>query len=464
MIKKILIIDDDETTRNLLFEIFDREGYVAKTSSSAEEALGILKNNEFNVVLSDIKMVGMNGIELLSHLAKINSTCVIILMTAFGSVETAIQSIKNGAFDYITKPFKISELKAVVERAFEQFNSLLTNKNLNSSIKFTGNHNGTVIGKSSVFVDVYKTVARASLSASNVLITGESGTGKELVARAIHSNSARKKEKFVVVNCAAIAESLLESELFGHVKGSFTGAINSKKGLFEEANNGTVFLDEIGDMSVTLQIKLLRLIQEGEYKPVGLNEIKRADVRIIAATHRNLEDMIKEGKFREDLYYRLRVISINIPPLRERPEDITDLVGHFIDKYSDKNKKEISHVSKDALDILLSYKWPGNVRELENAIERAVAMSKSMILYPEDFPPEIIGSVKNEIKVFQEGDSPKTNPKLTLDELEKVYILSVLKDVNYNKSRASEILGIDRVTLYRKVKRYGIDINSNKNY
>jgi len=299
---------------------------------------------------------------------------------------------------------------------------------------------------------------------ANVLILGESGTGKELVARAIHSNSARKKEKFVVVNCAAIAESLLESELFGHVKGSFTGAINSKKGLFEEANNGTVFLDEIGDMSVTLQIKLLRLIQEGEYKPVGLNEIKRADVRIIAATHRNLEDMIKEGKFREDLYYRLRVISINIPPLRERPEDITDLVGHFIDKYSDKNKKEISHVSKDALDILLSYKWPGNVRELENAIERAVAMSKSMILYPEDFPPEIIGSVKNEIKVFQEGDSPKTNPKLTLDELEKVYILSVLKDVNYNKSRASEILGIDRVTLYRKVKRYGIDINSNKNY
>ena len=305
-------------------------------------------------------------------------------------------------------------------------------------------------------------LARAAMSSSTVLVIGESGTGKELVARAIHDNSQRRSRRFVAVNCGALAENLLECELFGHVKGSFTGAVSDKRGLFEEANGGTLFLDEIGDITPALQIKLLRVLQENEFKAVGSNETRKVDVRVIAATHRDLEALVRTGKFRDDLYYRLKVIQIDLPALRERMEDLPDLVGHFLARYAEKNKKGVSHVSDEAMELLKAYSWPGNIRELEHAIERAVAMTNTAVLFPEDFPPEIskqesaatnaAGVAVASVSVEAGGASP------SLEDMEKAHIMKVLQEVNFNKSKASEVLGIDRATLYRKAQRYGIDL------
>jgi two-component system, NtrC family, response regulator AtoC len=314
----------------------------------------------------------------------------------------------------------------------------------------------SLIGKSPKIVEVYKTLARAAMSSSTVLVIGESGTGKELVARAIHDNGPRRAKRFIAVNCGALAENLLESELFGHVKGAFTGAISDKMGLFEEAHGGTLFLDEIGDITAALQIKLLRVLQENELKPVGSSISKKVNVRLIAATHRDLESLVRQGKFREDLYYRLKVISIELPSLRERKEDLPDLVEHFLARYADKNKKRVSHVSDEAMKLLRNYSWPGNIRELEHAIERAVAMTNTTVLFPEDFPPEIQkgGASASD----SQGLSVLVPPASSLEEMEKTHILKVLSDVNFNKSKASEILGIDRATLYRKAQKYGIDL------
>jgi transcriptional regulator with PAS, ATPase and Fis domain len=312
----------------------------------------------------------------------------------------------------------------------------------------------TLIGKSPMIVEVYKNLARAALSASSVLITGESGTGKELVARAIHDHGSRKDKRFLAINCGALTDTLLESELFGHVRGAFTGAVGEKRGLLEEVSGGTLFLDEIGDISPSLQVKLLRVLQDGEFKPVGSNEIRKTDLRVIAATHRNLEEMIKLGKFRDDLYYRLKVIEIALPPLRERPEDLPELVNHFVAHYSNANGKKISHVSEEAMALLAGHSWPGNVRELEHSIERAVAMSGSSVLFPEDFSgmtPKIAAGPVVETK------------QSSLEEMEKEHILRVLKETNYNKSRASALLGIDRATLYRKAQRYGIELRGGDN-
>jgi DNA-binding NtrC family response regulator len=376
-------------------------------------------------------------------------------MTGFGSMGGAVEAIQEGAFDYVSKPFKMDDLRAVVARAFKHWESTAEVRTPHKSEKLDVLTKG-LIGKSPRIVEVYKTVARAALSNSVALIVGESGTGKELVARAIHDNGARKSKKFVAVNCGALAENLLESELFGHVRGSFTGAIGDKKGLFEEANGGTLFLDEIGDISPALQIKLLRVIQEGEFKPVGSNDTRKCDVRLIAATHRDLDALVKSGKFREDLYYRLKVISIDLPALRDRMEDLPELVDSFVHRFSRLSKKSVSHISEDAMALLQSYSWPGNVRELEHAIERAVAMTNAAVLFPEDFPPEVQrkgapGSVSSASGGPDQG-------KTSLEEMERAHIVKVLQDVGFNKSKASEVLGIDRATLYRKAQRYGIDL------
>jgi two-component system response regulator AtoC len=458
----ILVVDDDEVTRKLLKEVLEREGYQIQLAASGEEAVRAIKRDAYPIVLSDIRMVELDGMAVLREAKKQDSGTAVILMTGFGSMDGAIEAIQEGAFDYVSKPFKIDDLKNVVSRAAKHWESTHGGsiKGIAGAGKLDVSSKG-LIGKSPTIVEVYKTLARAAMSSSTVLVIGESGTGKELVARAIHDNGQRRNRRFVAVNCGALAENLLESELFGHVKGSFTGAVSDKRGLFEEANGGTLFLDEIGDITPALQIKLLRVLQENEFKPVGSNETRKADVRVIAATHRDLDSLVRTGKFRDDLYYRLKVIQIDLPPLRERMEDLADLVGHFLARYAEKNKKGVSHVSDDAMRLLKSYSWPGNIRELEHAIERAVAMTNTAVLFPEDFPPEISrqGAMPAAVHAAVSavaGETGGASP--SLEDMEKAHIMRVLQEVGFNKSKASEVLGIDRATLYRKAQRYGIDL------
>lgn len=446
---KLLVVDDDKVTRDLLREIFEGT-FEVESVASAELARAKLEGEEFPLVLSDIRMLDMDGLQLLSFVKRRGLRSVVILMTGFGTMEGAVKAIQEGAFDYISKPFKLEELKAVVSRAAKHWESVTApNRAGAPEMPFKPQ---SFIGKSPKIVEVYKTLARATLSNSNVLIVGESGTGKELVARGIHDNSPRRHAAFLAVNCGAIAETLLESELFGHVKGAFTGAVGNKNGLFQEADKGTIFLDEIGDISAAMQVKLLRVLQEGEFKPVGSTETRKADVRVIAATHVNLENRVKEGRFREDLYYRLKVILIELPSLRERMEDLPDLVGHFLKVYSAKTGKPVSHISEESMGMLRSYSWPGNVRELEHAIERAIAMTRTTILYPEDFPPEISQGLAAGAPGEGGGSS------VSLEEVEKAHILKILEEAQFNKSKAAALLGIDRKTLQRKAERYGIDL------
>ena len=301
------------------------------------------------------------------------------------------------------------------------------------------------------------------MAASNILITGESGTGKELIAKAIHDNSPRRTKPFITVNCGALTETLLESELFGHIKGSFTGAICNKRGLFDEADGGTIFLDEIGDITPALQVKLLRVIQEGEFKPVGSTEVRKVDCRVIAATHCNLDAFVREGKFREDLYYRLKVILIELPPLRERIDDLPDLAAHFLSHYSKRTGKVVTHISKEAMSLLFAYPWPGNIRELEHAIERALAMTNTSILYPEDFPPEIVNYKRSECRQTEGMEVAPGERANSLEQMERAHIIRVLQQASFNKSKAAEILGIDRATLYRKAQRYNISLAGDGN-
>lgn len=455
MTNQILVVDDDEVTRKLLKEVLEKEGYAIQLAESGEEAVHLLKKGRFPLVLTDIRMMELDGMAVLREAKASRFQSVVILMTGFGSMEGAIEAIQEGAFDYVSKPFKMDHLRWVVSRAYKHWESLQESKGTTVAPQFEVNTK-SLIGKSPKIVEVYKTLARAALSSSTVLVIGESGTGKELVARAIHNNSQRRAKAFIGVNCGALADNLLESELFGHVKGAFTGASMDKKGLFEDASGGTLFLDEIGDITPALQIKLLRVLQENEIKPVGSTETRKVNVRLIAATHRELDTLVKTGKFREDLYYRLRVIAIELPPLRERMEDLSELVEHFLAKYADKNKKRVSHVADEAMTLLKTYPWPGNIRELEHAVERAVAMTNTSVLFPEDFPAEIS---RNQNALLSQADSGVSgSTKTSLEEMEKIHIMKVLTQVNYNKSKASEILGIDRATLYRKAQKYGIDL------
>lgn len=450
---RILVADDDEVTRKLLKEVLEKSATVV-LAASGEEAVKFIRSQRFDVVLSDIRMVELDGMAVLKEARRSQSGTAVILMTGFGSMEGAIRAIQDGAFDYVSKPFQISELLSIVQRAVKHAHATYALRGVTGTPGQWEASRG-LIGKSPRIVDVYKTLARAALSGSSVLIVGESGTGKELVARAIHENSSRREKKFVAVNCGALSEHLLESELFGHLKGAFTGAHLDKKGLFEEANGGTLFLDEIGDITPSLQIKLLRVLQESEVKPVGSADSRKVDVRLIAATHRDLEELVRAGKFREDLFYRLKVIAIELPPLRERMEDLDDLVAFFLAKFAEKSGKRVSHVSDEAMRQLRTYPWPGNVRELEHAIERAVAMTRTVLIEPEDLPPEIHR---------EQGVAPllsastQGGPQASLEEMEKLHILRVLQDTQFNKSKASEILGIDRATLYRKAQKYRIDL------
>ena len=446
----ILVVDDDAETLELLREILGEEGYRVVTSSSGEEALEVGKQELFDVIISDMRLgTSLNGLDVLRTYKTIQPESEVILITAFGSMETAIEAVKAGAFDYISKPFKIDEVLLQVSRALGNRKLIRENRNLKRQLGSQGQLS-SLIGRSPKMLEVYKRIAVVADSRSTVLICGESGTGKELVARAIHGNGPRAGQLFYPVNCGGLTESLLETELFGHVRGSFTGAIENKRGIFEEASGGTVFLDEVSEMSPALQVKVLRTLEDQEVRRIGSNQVIKLDVRIIAASNRNLAALVEEGKFRQDLYYRLRVIEIDLPPLRERLEDIPLLVEHFLKKFGGERGREFS-ISPYTLSALMSYEWPGNVRELENALESAAALTRTGFIAPENLPPKVSGNSREDNRLVSFfADLP------SLDEMEKRYLTHVLKVTGGNKVRTASILGINRRTLYRKIEEYKI--------
>ena len=446
----ILVVDDDHETQELLREVLDEAGYRVVTSGSGEEALEIGRQECFDVIISDMRLgPDLNGLDVLRSYKTIQPESEVILITAFGSMESAIEAVKAGAFDYLSKPFKIDEVLLQVKRALENRSLIRENRSLKrqlgSQVQLS-----SLVGRSPQMLEVYKKIAMVADSRSTVLIYGESGTGKELVAEAIHHNGPRANQLFFAVNCGALTETLLETELFGHVRGSFTDAVENKRGIFEEANGGTVFLDEVSEMSPALQVKLLRTIEEQEIRRIGSNQVIKIDVRIIAASNRKLSELVEQGKFRQDLYYRLRVIEIELPSLRERVGDIPLLVEHFLKQFGRERSRSFS-ISPRALSVLLSpsYAWPGNVRELENALESAVALNRSGVIMPEDLPPKLRASSPTGRRPEQlYADLP------SLAELERKYVAHVLKVTGDNRARSAEILGIDRKTLYRLAEKF----------
>ena len=443
---RILIVDDEKTQRDMLAGHLEKEGYSIATAESGFEAIELCENKYFEVALIDLKMPGMDGIELLQKLREMNPEIQAIMITAHGSVETAVEAMKLGAYHYVNKPVNLDELKLNIRKALENYHLLAENKYLKEELEVKYK-DVQIIGESKAIKEVLSTVSRVAKSKSTVLIRGDSGTGKELVARAIHALSDRADQKFIPVSCAALPETLLESELFGHEKGAFTGAIKRREGRFELADGGTLFLDEIGDIPLETQVKILRAIEFQEFEKLGGKETLKVDVRIISATNQDLEKKINEGTFREDLYYRLNVISIFIPPLRERKEDLMLLVDHFIKKANQKCGKSIKGITTEVKDIILDYDWPGNVRELENVIERGVVLSRTEVIDKNDLP--YFGLIKSK------GSFP--SPDLTLKDIEKNHILNTLKMTDWNLGKTADILGIHRNTLRLKMKEYGIE-------
>lgn len=444
--KNVLVVEDEELMRSILRQLLEADGYNVFTADSSETALELFAANDVAITLTDIKMSGKDGIELLGQIKSIDEDALVIVMTAYSSVDTAVAALRKGAYDYITKPFVNEDLlqtikNAVAHRRLFQENRVLR-RELGKQYKFS-----EIIGKSSVLQEVFDLVSKVADTSANVLIQGESGTGKELIARSVHFNSSRSDKLFLAINCGALPESLLESELFGHTKGSFTGATEDKKGLFRSAAGGTLFLDEVGEMPPPLQVKLLRALQEHEVTPVGASVPIRFDARIIAATNKDLQTEVSEGRFREDLFYRLNVVEIEVPPLRQRREDIPLLVKHFASKSSREQNTDEKLVTKDAMTALVNYSWPGNVRELENVIERAVILSSGEI-DTESLPPKIQNNTETN------GSSDDGDKMLTLDEIERRYVTEILASVGDDKVAAANILGIDLSTLYRKLKRY----------
>ena len=446
----ILVVDDDAETLELLREILGEVGYRVVTCSTGEEALAVGKQELFDVIVSDMRLgTNLDGLDVLRTYKTLQPESEVILITAFGSMETAIEAVKAGAFDYISKPFKIDEVLLQVERALGNRKLVRENRSLKRQLGSQGQLS-SLVGRSPKMLEIYKKIAVVADSRSTVLICGESGTGKELVARAIHFNGPRAAERFYAVNCGGLAESLLETELFGHVRGSFTGAVENKRGIFEEASGGTVFLDEVSEMSPALQVNVLRTLEEQEVRRIGSNQVIKVDVRIIAASNRNLAALVEEGKFRQDLYYRLRVIEIDLPPLRERLEDIPLLVEHFLKRFGAERGREFS-ISPYALSALMSYEWPGNVRELENALESAAALTRTGFIAPENLPPKLLGKPREDNRLIDfYTDLP------ALAEMEKRYLAHVLRVTGGNKVRTASILGINRKTLYRKIDEYKI--------
>jgi DNA-binding NtrC family response regulator len=449
---RILVADDEKDIRDLLQDFLSARGYDVSTFPSATPALKALREGaQVDVVISDLKMAEMDGMEFLKKIKVERPNLPVILATGFASVDTAIEAMKNGAYHYVVKPFKLGELEVILERALERQELARDNELLRKEVKKSWGFK-EMLGKSPAMQTVFDLVTRVAGTTSNVLVTGESGTGKEMVARAVHQMGPRKSKPFVAINCTAIPETLLESELFGHAKGSFTGANARKKGLIEEANGGTLFLDEIGDMSPPLQAKLLRVLQERKIRPVGDNNFYDVDVRVIAATHKDLKAAIREGRFREDLYYRLSVIPIVIPPLRDRAEDIPLLAEHFLNKYaaasSEENGPRVRGFTKAAISKLMSLRWEGNVRELENVVERAVVLCPNPLIDASDIPDAEATRTEGGMTALT-GDYP------TLAQLEERYIQAVLAKTGGRKDKAVEILGINRRTLYRKEREYG---------
>ncbi|MDH3687053.1 MAG: sigma-54 dependent transcriptional regulator [Myxococcales bacterium] len=444
--KRLLLVDDDRAMRELLASLFTEEGHVVTEATSAEEAIASLEDDEFDVVLSDIRMPGRSGIEMVADVKRLRPGTPVVLMTAFGSVDSAVEAIRAGAYDYITKPFEPDAVQFAVERALEHRALECENQSLRRAVDKTANL-GDLIGASPAMRDIFALIRKLAHNRSSVLITGESGTGKEVIARTIHFHGSRADAPFVPINCTAIPEGLLESELFGHVRGAFTGAHTTKQGLFEKANGGTLFLDEIGDMGAGVQSKLLRVLQDREVRPVGGTKSVHVDVRIIAATNQDLEAEMRASRFREDLYYRLNVIPIHVPPLRERPEDIPALAETFLKRHGDGTSYKLS---PEALRALKGQTWRGNGRELENAIERAIALAEGTEIQLSDLPHAQDSAGDRSTSAFLRTSAER---ELTLREVEELYIEEILNRQNGNKVRSARILGIDRKTLYRRAER-----------
>lgn len=453
--KNILIVDDDPFILESVGEILIENRYNVYKSSNGEEMFKVLGKNSIDLILLDVKLPDKTGIEYLPELKHFYPDLSIIIITGNAEINDAVKAIKMGAFDYLKKPFKGKELLLTIEKALKWNELIIRNENLQEQVEKDFSFQG-IIGKSDKMKELVKMIKQVSKTDSNILITGESGTGKELVAKAIHFSGKRKNNPFVPINCASLPETLLESELFGYVKGAFTGAYNNKNGLFKIADSGTIFLDEIGDMPLSLQAKILRVIESGEFTPLGSTIVLKTDVRIISATNVNLRDRIVENRFREDLYYRLNVVNINIPPLRERREDILLIAQHFLEKYSIKMNKKIKGFSEGVKEIFLRYDWPGNVRELENAVESSCALTTDEIIDVKNLPSHLFGNV---IQTNKNEFIPINRPlKETMDYYEREYLVQLLKFCNGNITKAAQIAQIARQNLHSKLKIYNINV------
>jgi DNA-binding NtrC family response regulator len=446
-IKDVLIVDDESIVRKSISKALKSRGLLPKACKSGIEALQLMKKQAFDLALIDIKMPDMDGITLLKEFRSTYPDTHVIMITGYPTIDTAVQCVKMGAVDYLVKPFRLDDLEASLEKMRPSNISSAGSSGTHPGLRIDSKKN-LIIGKSGVMQKIFEKILKVAPTDTTVLITGESGTGKELVARAIHANSDRKDNEFMAVDCSSLVENLLESELFGHVKGSFTGAHQTKHGFFELANKGTFFFDEIGNLSLNIQAKLLRVIQEREFMKVGDQEKIKLDIRIISASNRNLEERVKAGEFREDLFYRLSVVPIHLPPLRKRKEDIPILINHFLEKYSRKIKKPVPKVSPEAMEIFTEYAWPGNVRELEHTIERILILEDTNIIRTRDLP-SFISQRQGEFQMLSEDP-------VTMKELEKRYIRFVLRHTKGRKTDAAKILGINRKTLGLKIKKYDL--------
>ena len=451
----VLIVDDEKNYLVVLEALLGPEGYEILTAGSAEDAVRLIQESDLDLMITDMKMPGTSGMELLEASKEIKPELPVIMMTAYGTIEMAVEAMKKRAYDYITKPFQNEELKLTVKKALENYRLIKENRRLSQALSDRYKY-GNIIGKSKPMQGIYEMISKVAQSKASVLVTGASGTGKELIAKAIHYDSPRKDRPFISVNCGALTETLLESELFGHEKGAFTGALSMKKGRFELADGGTLFLDEVTDMPPPLQVKLLRVLQEMEFERVGGTKTIKVDVRVLSASNRNIKEVVAEGNFREDLFYRLNVINIEVPSLRERPEDIRLLVDHFIGKYRQDEGKERIELSPKAWKILFSYSWPGNVRELENVIERAVVLKADRVIGQEDLPTEL-SEKREEVEVerFIPLDAPLQK---TLEQIEEKLIRRALDQCDNVQSHAAEMLGITKSLIQHKMKKYNIAV------
>jgi DNA-binding NtrC family response regulator len=459
-VPRILVVDDEMIVCESCQRILEEEGYEVEIALSGKEAYEKMKAHPFDIVITDLKMPGIGGMEILRTFRKDYPDSIIIMITGFSTVETAVEAMKLGAFDYIPKPFTPDEVSIVVKKAIEKKSLMLENIYLRQELQEKyGFHN--IVGKSKKMQEIYRIIAKVAMTDSTVLITGQSGTGKELIARAIHFNSPRREKQFVPVDCAVLSENLLESELFGHVRGSFTGAVTTKPGLFEVADGGTVFLDEVGNISLSIQAKLLRVLQEREFTPVGGTKAKKVDIRLIAATNKDLEKMIKEEVFREDLYYRLNIVPLYLPALKERQEDIPLLAVHFLKKYAEEMGKAIKGFTPEAMERLMRYPWPGNVRELENVVERTVVMIDDEmvrvehLILPGQQEKEIL---ENQIPMTSEElkEIKKQVREKAVEEIERAFILSALERHQWNVTRAAEEVGMLRPNFQALMRKYNL--------